>query len=216
MNDLHQSENGLESQDLEKLGDEILQRYFDGDLDEAEASDFERELEASAELQGQLRSLGRLREALMASAEEGLVDFPDGDELFASIQGTLEGEKKLGRQNLELLEGGLSAHPPSAAPTPIRRGGVRTYGVVLALAAAAVLAVLTLGGEDEVAVTPAPEPDVAVEDGTIALIENTPAGSEVLEVDFGGNTGTVFNIEGSSGQPIAVVWISDDKPETEL
>lgn len=209
MSDLHQSENGLDQ------GDELLHRYFDGDLDQAEAQDFELELEGSAELREQLRSLGRLREAMLVSAEEGLLDMPDEDDLFASIEETLTGEKKLGRQSLELLDGGLGGGVRTSTPAPAR-GGIRTFGIALALAAAALLTVLALGDEDEVATTPEPTVEVDVEEGAIALIENSPMGSEVVEVDFGANTGTVFNIEGSSGQPIAVVWISDDKPETEL
>ena len=36
-------------------------------------------------------------------------------------------------------------------------------------------------------------------------------GSEVVEVDFGANTGTVFEVAGQAGQPLAVVWISDEE-----
>ena len=35
-------------------------------------------------------------------------------------------------------------------------------------------------------------------------------GTEVVEVDFGENSGTVFNVEGGAGQPLAVVWIDDE------
>ena len=36
-------------------------------------------------------------------------------------------------------------------------------------------------------------------------------GSEVLEVDFGEYAGTVFEVEGAAGQPLSVVWISDEE-----
>jgi hypothetical protein len=36
-------------------------------------------------------------------------------------------------------------------------------------------------------------------------------GSEVLEVDFGEYAGTVFKVEGAAGQPLSVVWISDEE-----
>lgn len=36
-------------------------------------------------------------------------------------------------------------------------------------------------------------------------------GSEVLEVDFGEYAGTVFKVEGAAGQPLSVIWISDEE-----
>ena len=37
-----------------------------------------------------------------------------------------------------------------------------------------------------------------------------PGGSSVERVEFGANTGTVFEVEGEQGQPLAVVWIAED------
>jgi hypothetical protein len=36
-------------------------------------------------------------------------------------------------------------------------------------------------------------------------------GTEVLEVDFGSNAGTIFNVEGGAGESLAVVWIDDEE-----
>ncbi len=36
-----------------------------------------------------------------------------------------------------------------------------------------------------------------------------PQGSSVERVEFGANTGTVFEVEGDEGQPLAVVWIAE-------
>ena len=36
-------------------------------------------------------------------------------------------------------------------------------------------------------------------------------GTEVLEVDFGVNTGTIFNVEGGAGESLAVIWIDDEE-----
>jgi hypothetical protein len=36
-------------------------------------------------------------------------------------------------------------------------------------------------------------------------------GSEVVEVDFGANTGTIFEVEGGAGESLAVVWIDDEQ-----
>ena len=40
-----------------------------------------------------------------------------------------------------------------------------------------------------------------------------PPGSEVEVVDFGSNTGTVFAVKGEAGEPLAVVWLSDEGSE---
>jgi anti-sigma factor RsiW len=42
-------------------------------------------------------------------------------------------------------------------------------------------------------------------------IAGVTRGSEVLEVDFGEYAGTVFKVEGAAGQPLSVVWISDEE-----
>ena len=33
----------------------------------------------------------------------------------------------------------------------------------------------------------------------------------MLEVDFGTNTGTIFNVEGGAGESLAVIWIDDEQ-----
>jgi hypothetical protein len=87
----------------------------------------------------------------------------------------------------------------------VRPGGGRTgrtlavFGVVTAMAAAAMIAiVLRKPVQPDVEARPTPE-----------AIELPPPGSEVVAVEFGRSTGTVFEVEGSSGQPLAVVWIDD-------
>jgi hypothetical protein len=36
-------------------------------------------------------------------------------------------------------------------------------------------------------------------------------GSEVVKVDFGSNTGTIFEVEGGAGESLAVVWIDEEE-----
>ncbi|MCS6797433.1 MAG: hypothetical protein NZ898_02690 [Myxococcota bacterium] len=51
---------------------------------------------------------------------------------------------------------------------------------------------------------------------TTALHIEPPMGSQVEEVDFGQNAGSVFEVEGDAGEPIAVVWIVDARTMDEV
>ena len=70
-------------------------------------------------------------------------------------------------------------------------GGMATG---LAAAAAILLAVLAWPGEQ-----------------SPTEMAGVTRGSEVLKVDFGEYAGTVFMVEGGAGQPLSVVWISDEE-----
>jgi hypothetical protein len=39
------------------------------------------------------------------------------------------------------------------------------------------------------------------------------ARTEVLEVDFGDNSGAIFSVEGEDGERYAVVWLADVQPK---
>jgi hypothetical protein len=57
-----------------------------------------------------------------------------------------------------------------------------------------------------------PEADPAVEvDHHPEVIVAVQRGSEVEEVDFGSNIGTVFQVRGEHDVPVAVVWLSDEE-----
>jgi hypothetical protein len=90
---------------------------------------------------------------------------------------------------------------------------------VVALAAAAVLALALRPDEGsppapiaEVVVPSAPEADgPLVVDDEPEVIVATHHGTEVEEIDFGSNMGTVFQVPGERDVPVAVVWISDEE-----
>jgi len=117
----------------------------------------------------------------------------------------------------ELPEGDLARVEQELMASEEDRRSYMGMGVVLAIAAAAALGFfardgfsagrsnnggqIAQGGSDGGAV---PQP--------VAVLEEPRQGSEVVEVDFGGNAGTYFAVQGSAGQPLAVVWIEDEKP----
>ena len=166
--------------------EEKLQMLFDGELAPEEEAAVRDGLAASPEGKAQLREWEKLRDAMQgaSAAWSGTVD---SDALFARIEAEIE----------------QSAVPPTATEpaAPVLRvvpGGRerRVWGALaggFAAAAAIFLAVMTWPGEP---VRPG---------GPVAR------GSEVLEVDFGSNTGTIFEVEGGAGESLAVIWINDEE-----
>lgn len=166
--------------------DEKLQMLFDGELAPDEEAALRRSLEDSPESMAQLREWEELREAMRTTSGEwaGAID---SDALFARIEAELEAP-----------EAPVVPIEPEAPVLRMVPGGRerRIWGVVaggLAAAAAIFLAVMTWPGGS----TPSDLP--------------IARGSEVLEVDFGSNTGTIFEVEGGAGETLAVVWIDDEE-----
>jgi hypothetical protein len=97
-----------------------------------------------------------------------------------------------------------------------RRGVVVSLVGATAVAAAALLTVLgprAADGPSELAQRTkgvSESPTVAAPLPSAAPAMARVQGSRVENVDFGGNTGTVFEIE-SQGVTTAVVWITDDE-----
>lgn len=185
-----------------QIDDDQIQRYFDGELSPTEAEALRQAIDASEKHQAKLEQLERLRSLVRLAAEESAVDLP-ADDLYARVKGELEATKR--REGLRGIEGGAS-----------RRRAVVGTAVGLALAAAVALALFRPGATDD---SPVARPEAETPETAVATTEQAepqaPArgeqGSRVEEVDFGGNTGTVFEVEGSAGQHIAVVWIDDQE-----
>jgi len=190
---------GTES--IERIQDDVLQRYLDGDLPADEMRRVEGVLATSPEDVAELERYRRLGELLRAAsvemerAPEALGERALPDAMFARIEAGIAAE----------ATAAAGGRPPlRAVPSGGRRRVVA--GVTLALAAAAAVWLVARSGL-------APGGPVAVvgEDagGGPTVVATAPRGSEVLDIDFGKSTGTVFNVEGSRGEPLAVVWIDD-------
>ncbi len=190
------------------LADDKLQQYFDGELPEEEMSEVRAILEESEETQARLDALGRIHDFVVLAAEADAEDL-DSDAMFETISvGTKTG------QSLYLIKGGEvpSRKPPKAAEA----WRVAVPIVAVAIAAAVLFAIIGPGqNDDQVAddqTDQVPEsPELIIEEEQAMVHVEPPHGSEVVEVDFGENTGTVFAVEGEVGEPIAVVWISDEE-----
>jgi len=186
------------------LNDTLLHRYYDGDLDPEEAAAVEAALDADEGSREKLGALEQLGDLLRAHGNTASADL-DSDGLFASIEANLgdSATEAIG-PDLRLISGGVPTPRTTRAPGYI----------MLALAAAALMIFF-------IEPSPAPEPIAEQTTGTtpaegsgeagLVIIDTAPAGSEVLAVDFGSSTGTAFTVEGDVGQPVAVLWISDEE-----
>jgi anti-sigma factor RsiW len=152
-----------------KTEDQRLQMLFDGELAPEEEAAIRRSLESSPAAMAQLHQWEQLREA-MKSVSTGWAGRIDSDALFARI------ETDIGIPVIPIDQSKRERPPLRLVPGTRER---RVWGAVatgFAAAAAIFLAVLAWPKSDR-------NPSVA---GT-----TMPRGSEVLEVDFGSNTGTI-------------------------
>lgn len=205
----------------EALSAEILHRHVDGELDEAGREALVRAAKLDPMVRARLEGLLEVR-TLVQEAVEAQTPALDSEALWAAVQSKLaEGAAPSAepvtapaapRPALRAISGGKSDATPADPAVRMRRIGAAFIGVV-AIAAVAVLAIRSTDDSGEIARVDTTEdaggPAVAP---VIAVAE--PARTEVLEVDFGTNIGTIFSIEGASGDRYAVVWLDESDAPT--
>ena len=190
----------------EYLEDDQLQRYFDGELTDGEAETIRAVVTESELEEARLKQLEKLHGFVDMALDDYSAELApgDADTLFARIEQGVEASASEPRDDggFRVILGGGQSEAPSARKT------WAPAAVAVAIAAAVGLAFLLRPPADPIAedATQAPIEEVA----TVVHVE-PPAGSQVLEVDFGANTGTVFEVEGAAGQPLAVVWIQEEE-----
>jgi anti-sigma factor RsiW len=169
--------------------DEKLQMFFDGELAPEEEAEVRQQLERSPQDLAQLGEWEQIRGAMQDLRGEWAGAL-DSDALFARIAAEL-GPSETSEEPVD------AAEPAAPVPRTVPGGRERRiWGAVatgFAAAAAVLLAVMAWPAEP----TPTGAP--------------MARGTEVEQVDFGANAGTIFNVEGGSGQSIAVVWIVDEE-----
>lgn len=178
---------------MDRIDNDTMQRYLDGDLDPAEAGRVRAAIAASPELGAELERMSRLGDVVRASVPEleaRMGDAKAADDLFARIERQL-----------------AAPAPAKVVPLGSRRRRFLAAGTagLLAAAAAVFLLVLNRPTSDDIGRVGAEMhgPGVPPVLG--------PRGTEILDVDFGKSTGTHFSVEGTHGEQIAVVWISDSQ-----
>jgi hypothetical protein len=205
--------------------DKELHRYADGDLSPAELSTLMQQAALDPSVAARIGGVLEVGDLVREISAKASADF-DADAMFARIEADLTTSSaeistesldtgSLGvskRPALRVIDGGGQKVPAASVPSDVGRR--RILGAViggLAVAAAAAIA-LSQWGNDAVEVADgddivAPAPDTTPEVDDIAVAEHQR--TEVLEVDFGTNVGTIFAVEGSEGHRYAVVWLDD-------
>jgi putative zinc finger protein len=181
----------------EHVEEELLQRYFDGGLEGAHAARVEQHLAGCASCSARHRALDKLRQGLRIAAEERArgVDF---EALFANVE----------RGVRERPDPGLAERFAVSWRDRLEQRSRQIWIPAAGAVAAAAALLLFLRG------SPAHERTISGPDEAIAgergLAGNPAANSEVEQVDFGANAGTVFEIALPEGISTPVVWINDD------
>jgi len=200
--------------------EELLHRYFDGDLHAPEAASVKGHLSSCDHCTTRHLQLSALRRLITVAAEQSTLDV-DFDRAFVRIE----------RGVREQLPVGAVERAVSWIRTALAERPERLWAPALgAMAAAAVL--FALGHEPaapEVAVMAAPavipqaaasvagsaaEPPAAeaaagpLPDDALAM-----ASSHVEQVDFGTHGGVVYDVAVADGVSTPVIWINDDPSE---
>jgi anti-sigma factor RsiW len=173
--------------------DEKLQMFFDGELTPEEEAELRRTLESSPEGMAELRQLQRVREAMQSASRQWTAEL-DSDALFARIESEIQAD--LAPTAPERIERRSAERKlPELRVVPGGREKRVWGGVATGLAAAAAIFLAVMAWPEETGKRPA----------------QLARGTEVVQVDFGANAGTVFNVEGGAGQSLAVVWIDEEE-----
>ncbi len=197
-----------------KIDDEKLHLYFDGALSPTEAEEVRALVAEDGSLQAKLDGLAEVREVVRAvAARDAAAVDPEADAMFARIQAQIAPIAAPPAPTLRAIEGGRARQRPAAKAAekpnylPIAIG-------LLAFAAVALIAIWGPGlpgdDADPIATGPADAGATATPDMDTAL---AAIGTEILEVDFGTNSGTIFAVEGDEGERYAVVWLADIRPK---
>ena len=195
----------------EHVQEESLHMHFDGELAPSETASVQRHLATCADCTKRLNSLQRLREMITMSSE-AVASQVDFDAMFGRVeQGTKAAPSPSLLDRLTLWVTESLEHNPLRVWAPA--GG-------FALAAAALIFVLGKSndagtdGDLEASKHGGLQPDVDrnnLPKEPMAIATNESNASEVVQVDFGSNTGTVFEIALADGASTPVVWINDEE-----
>ena len=198
------------------IEDEALQQLHDGALDGADLHATQAHLASCESRAGRGAALGKLQRLIRISADE-VSSGIDSDALFARISSGVEAERAAGQAQQ------IAANDQGSWVTNLfAHRWVPAAGVMVAAAAAVLLTLYKpIEPEDapELVNLPAggnaPSEPKPVEPDPLAAVQVAPSSvrSEVVEVDFGNHSGTVFDVAMDDGTSTPVVWINDDTGE---
>ncbi|MBN1655441.1 MAG: zf-HC2 domain-containing protein [Deltaproteobacteria bacterium] len=181
------------------LEDELLQRYFDGELSNGSAAEVKQHLESCESCRRRHRSLERLRAFINMTVTDAAREVD-----FNALYGRIEAGVDKARDEKKVVS--IRTRLGATLRRPVLIASV-------ALAAAVMIIIFRTAPSEPVARGGAgrkrSERTVLVDSRSAIKLRN----SEVVQVDFGANTGTVFEIALAEGVSTPVVWINDEADE---
>jgi anti-sigma factor RsiW len=190
------------------LDETLLHRYFDGELPASQVAAARAHLDACETCAKEHRALVRLREMISVAAVDIATEL-DANALFGRIEQGVRAEQTPPLWERVRVWWGEFIEHHTEVWMPLGAG----------LAAAAVIAVVAIrGGSPETGAGPSASQTPAVAPAPVARAPKPRpkvmlANSEVVQVDFGENAGTVFEIALAEGVSTPVVWINDELEE---
>jgi anti-sigma factor RsiW len=197
--------------------EELLQRYFDGDLQGAPAASVSQHIATCEDCKKRHVALGELHK-LIAMTMEHAAHGIDFERAFAEIErGTRERPAPSLLERLSVWWRDLIEQRPEQLWAPAMGAALAAGLLVFVLRDAA--------PKEEVAAAPAPpKPPVVVAAPSVpTTVQQAPsdptsvppappemANTEIEQVDFGSNAGTVYEIALAGGVSTPVVWINDE------
>jgi hypothetical protein len=197
-------------------------RYFDGEVDAAEAREIEAWLDGSVEGSRALGSFERVGDALRAIADDvGTGTGTASDGIADAVMARLGEEPERAVTVSERRPVVLADRRPARAPE--RRFAAWMPAIGLGFAAAAAIAIYlkppkppvkAQGGTTVTSPAERPAPSPVASDDTLAVAAAEPeVGASIESVDFGAVAGTIFMVPGgqsSDETETPVVWLMDD------
>lgn len=183
-----------------QLDDETLQRLLDGDLSVTEGRRARQVLASSPADATRYQQLEHLQRLVRRAADD-MVGELDADAMFRNIEaGIAKDQPRL----VEQVKAWLSEffEHRSQVWMPMAGAGVVTAAVLLTIYQPG-----PSGGEG---VENAPAVAVTGEPAALPTPAEPAPSSSIVQVDFGSNSGTVFEISLAGGKSTPVVWINDD------
>ncbi len=179
-----------------QLDDETLQRLLDGDLNAREAKQARDALARSSQDAARYKSLERLHQLVQMTAEDMVGDL-DADAMFRNIQAGIAKDQPGALEQIKAWLSEFFEHRTQVW-MPMAGAGVVAAAVLLTFYSPESTADVTTVADGS-------------EPGAVVQEQAAPApNSEVVQVDFGANAGTVFEISLAGGKSTPVVWINDD------
>lgn len=217
--------------------DEQLSAYFDDELDASARAEVEAQLERDPELAARLADLLFMRTMVVGDLEHQAERVPEArfEQLWDSFENTLERESRL-QEAAEappkwwqrLREWARPVRIPLAAAAGV---GVLAFVIARSVGAPSDEADVVANTQDEAASEPAPapskseagpesarqaEPQIAVAPSpkpvpnTEVFPQPEPGEAEIRRIEFGGQMGTISQVEGTRGTT-TVIWVTEEE-----